>query len=219
MPAVRQPDPVRRGPGHPCPGVRARRPGRRRSGGGARSPGRDGRARHLSLVWVGRLGRRRATAASGWCAGGAVTLPLAGLRVLDLSRLLPGGYCTLVLADLGADVVKIEEPGRGDYVRWSSPYASNGESGPHLALNRGKRSVTLNLKSAAGADILRELAGAADVLVESFRPGVLDRLGVGYAALAAGAANRRHRRRWTAGAGGDPGGVAGARGHRRGPVL
>src|SRR5664280_1087499 len=162
MPAVRQPDPVRRGPGHPCPGVRARRPGRRRSGGGARSPGRDGRARHLSLVWVGRLGRRRATAASGWCAGGAVTLPLAGL---------------------GADVVKIEEPGRGDYVRWSSPYASTGESGPHLALNRGKRSVTLNLKSTAGADILRELAGAADVLVESFRPGVLDRLGVGYAAL------------------------------------
>ena len=112
-----------------------------------------------------------------------MTLPLAGLRVLDLSRLLPGGYCTLVLADLGADVVKIEEPGRGDYVRWSSPYASTGESGPHLALNRGKRSVTLNLKSAAGADILRELAGAADVLVESFRPGVLDRLGVGYAAL------------------------------------
>src|SRR5450759_2859674 len=96
LPAVRQPDPVRRGPGHPRPGVRACRPGRRRSGGGARSPGRDGRARHLSLVWVGRLGRRRAPAASGWGAGGAVTLPLAGLRVLDLSRLLPGGYCTLV---------------------------------------------------------------------------------------------------------------------------
>ncbi|HEU0129601.1 MAG TPA: CaiB/BaiF CoA-transferase family protein [Mycobacteriales bacterium] len=111
-------------------------------------------------------------------------LPLAGLRVLDLSRLLPGGYCTLLLADLGADVLKVEEPGKGDYLRWMPPYASTGEGGMHLALNRGKRSLTLNLKTERGRDLLRDLARDADVLVESFRPGVMDRLGVGHAALA-----------------------------------
>jgi crotonobetainyl-CoA:carnitine CoA-transferase CaiB-like acyl-CoA transferase len=112
-----------------------------------------------------------------------VTLPLAGLQVLDLSRLLPGGYCTLVLADLGADVLKIEEPGKGDYIRWLTPMTSSGESGPHLALNRGKRSMTLNLKTDEGRALLRDLARTADVLVESFRPRVMDRLGVGYEAL------------------------------------
>lgn len=111
--------------------------------------------------------------------------PLAGLRVLDLSRLLPGGYATMVLADLGADVVKVEEPGRGDYLRWFPPFTSSGLGGPHLALNRGKRSITVDLKHPAGRQVLRDLARGADVLVESFRPGVLDRLGVGYAELAA----------------------------------
>jgi crotonobetainyl-CoA:carnitine CoA-transferase CaiB-like acyl-CoA transferase len=106
--------------------------------------------------------------------------PLAGLRVLDLSRLLPGGYATLILADLGADVIKVEEPGRGDYIRWMPPFASTGESGAHLALNRGKRSLTCNLKTEDGREILRELVRTADVLVESFRPGVMARLGVGY---------------------------------------
>ena len=110
--------------------------------------------------------------------------PLAGVTVLDLSRLLPGGYCTLLLADLGADVVKVEEPGRGDYIRWSPPLVE-GTSAAHRALNRGKRSITLNLKSAQGPDVLRRLAADADIVVESFRPGVLDRLGVGYAALSA----------------------------------
>src|SRR5437764_3095256 len=109
--------------------------------------------------------------------------PLAGTRVLDLSRLLPGGYCTLLLADLGADVIKVEEPGKGDYIRWMPPYTSDGQSAPHLMLNRGKRSVTCNLKSDDGRAFLRDLARDADVLIESFRPGVLDRLGVGYEAL------------------------------------
>jgi crotonobetainyl-CoA:carnitine CoA-transferase CaiB-like acyl-CoA transferase len=110
-------------------------------------------------------------------------LPLAGLRVLDLSRLLPGGYATLVLADLGADVLKVEEPGKGDYLRWMPPYAATGEGAMHLALNRGKRSLTLNLKLSQGRDLLRRLVRDADVLVESFRPGVMDRLGVGWEVL------------------------------------
>ncbi len=108
--------------------------------------------------------------------------PLAGLVVLDLTRLLPGGYCTLLLSDLGAGVIKVEEPGRGDYIRWTPPLV-DGESAAHRALNRGKRSITLNLKDPAGVAILRRLAARADVLVESFRPGVTDRLGVGHAEL------------------------------------
>ena len=111
-----------------------------------------------------------------------MTGPLGDVTVLDLTRLLPGGYCTLLLGDLGADVIKVEEPGRGDYIRWTPPIV-DGESAAHRALNRGKRSVTLNLKSPEGVDILRRLAATADVLVESFRPGVMDRLGVGYEAL------------------------------------
>jgi crotonobetainyl-CoA:carnitine CoA-transferase CaiB-like acyl-CoA transferase len=109
--------------------------------------------------------------------------PLSGIRVLDLTRLLPGGYCTLLLADLGADVIKVEEPSRGDYIRWAPPLVDD-ESAAHRALNRGKRSMTLNLKEPAGADLLRRLVRVADVLVESFRPGVMERLGVGFGALA-----------------------------------
>jgi crotonobetainyl-CoA:carnitine CoA-transferase CaiB-like acyl-CoA transferase len=108
--------------------------------------------------------------------------PLDGVRILDLTRLLPGNYCTLLLADLGADVVKVEEPERGDYIRWTPPLI-DGEGAAHRALNRGKRSVTVNLKSAEGTGVLRRLVKQADALVESFRPGVLDRLGVGYRAL------------------------------------
>jgi len=96
--------------------------------------------------------------------------PLDGVRVLDLSRLLPGPYATLVLSDLGADVVKVEDPEPGDYLREISP-------GMFAALNRGKRSVVLDLKSAPGAAQFRSLCARADVLVESFRPGVLERLG------------------------------------------
>jgi crotonobetainyl-CoA:carnitine CoA-transferase CaiB-like acyl-CoA transferase len=110
--------------------------------------------------------------------------PLAGLKILDLTRLLPGGYCTLLFADMGADVIKVEEPGKGDYIRWMPPMAGDVSSG-HLALNRGKRSMTLNLKHPEGAGILRRLARGVDVVVESFRPGVMDRLGVGYDVLSA----------------------------------
>ncbi|HXJ63100.1 MAG TPA: CaiB/BaiF CoA-transferase family protein [Actinomycetota bacterium] len=112
-----------------------------------------------------------------------MSAPLEGVRVLDLTRLLPGGYATLLMADLGADVVKVEEPVRGDYIRWMPPIV-DGESTGHRSLNRGKRSVVVNLKDPAGAALLRRLAPGFDVLVESFRPGVMDRLGVGPQALA-----------------------------------
>jgi alpha-methylacyl-CoA racemase len=113
--------------------------------------------------------------------------PLSGLTVLDLSRLLPGGFCSLLLADFGADVIKVEDTGMGDYVRWSPPYIEGVEPSSRgalfLALNRGKRSIRINLKSDAGKQVLLRLVRDADVLLESFRPGVLDRLGVGYERL------------------------------------
>ena len=111
-----------------------------------------------------------------------MTGALEGLRILDLTRLLPGGYATLILADLGADVIKIEEPGKGDYIRWTPPIV--GEfSASHIALNRNKRSVTLNLKKDEGRDTFLKLAEGADVVIESFRPGVMERLGVGWSKL------------------------------------
>jgi len=109
-------------------------------------------------------------------------LPLAGVRVLDLSRLLPGPYASLVLADLGADAVKVEDPGGGDWLRWVPPLAGE-QSGAFHALNRNKRSLALDLRRPGGAAAFRRLARGADVVLESFRPGVLDRLGVGWAAL------------------------------------
>ncbi|HWE10206.1 MAG TPA: CaiB/BaiF CoA-transferase family protein [Solirubrobacteraceae bacterium] len=118
-----------------------------------------------------------------------MSLPLDGLTVLDLSRLLPGGFCSLLLADFGADVIKVEDTGAGDYVRWSPPRyegaAPSASSALFLSLNRGKRSIRLNLKTEAGRDVLLRLARNADVLLESFRPGVMDRLGVGYERLRA----------------------------------
>jgi len=111
-------------------------------------------------------------------------LPLTGLRVLDLSRLLPGPYASLVLADLGADVVKVEDPKGGDYLRWIPPLAGE-QSGAFHVLNRNKRSLALDLKAPAGVEVLLRLARHADVLLESFRPGVLERLGAGPAALRA----------------------------------
>ena len=100
---------------------------------------------------------------------------LDGLRVLDLSRLLPGGFCSLLLADFGADVIKVEDTGMGDYVRAEPP--------AFHALNRGKRSISIDLKHPDGRDALLRLARGADVLLESFRPGVMNRLGVGYERL------------------------------------
>lgn len=110
-------------------------------------------------------------------------LPLSGLKVLDLSRLLPGPYATLVLADLGADVVKIEDPEGGDYIRHMGAMAGE-QSSLFVALNRNKRSITLDLRQAEDAARLKALVRDADVLVESFRPGVMDKLGCGYEALA-----------------------------------
>jgi crotonobetainyl-CoA:carnitine CoA-transferase CaiB-like acyl-CoA transferase len=109
--------------------------------------------------------------------------PLEGIRVLDLTRLLPGPYGTMLLADLGAEVIKIEEPGQGDYARWYSVRMGN-IGARHLLLNRNKKSMTLNLKNPKGRDILiRMVEDGADVLIEQFRPGVMDRLGVGYSTL------------------------------------
>ena len=112
-----------------------------------------------------------------------MTGPLQGIRVLDLSRLLPGGFCSLLLADYGADVLKVEDTGGGDYIRWAPPRHAGVEpsaaSAPFLSLNRGKRSIRLDLKVREGRDVLLRLAREHDVLLESFRPGVLDRLGVG----------------------------------------
>jgi crotonobetainyl-CoA:carnitine CoA-transferase CaiB-like acyl-CoA transferase len=110
--------------------------------------------------------------------------PLAGTIILDLTRLLPGGFCTLILADLGADVIKIEEPGRGDYLRAFPPLGAT-QSVLFTALNRGKRSLTLNLKAPEGRAILLDLAWRADVLIETYRPGVLARLGLDYPTLQA----------------------------------
>jgi crotonobetainyl-CoA:carnitine CoA-transferase CaiB-like acyl-CoA transferase len=108
----------------------------------------------------------------------------AGLRVLDLSRLLPGPYCSLLFADLGADVIKVEEPGRGDYARRTPPFWRDSDVGAYfLLLNRNKRSVAVDLKAEAGKAIFRRLVRTADVLLESFRPGVMDRLGLGWEAL------------------------------------
>jgi alpha-methylacyl-CoA racemase len=109
-------------------------------------------------------------------------MPLTGIRVLDLTRLLPGAYCTLLLADMGADVIKVEEPGAGDYMRWTPPIVA-GQSALFSAINRNKRSVTLNLKSELGRDLLLRLVDGADVLVEGNRPGVMARLGLGWDAL------------------------------------
>ncbi|MBE7449708.1 MAG: CoA transferase [Kofleriaceae bacterium] len=109
---------------------------------------------------------------------------LDGIRVLDLSRLLPGPFLTMILADLGADVVKIEDPRVGDYIRAFPPQKA-GMSGRYLAVNRGKRSLALDLKDGKARDAFLRLAARADVVVESFRPGVMDKLGVGWSALSA----------------------------------
>ncbi len=109
-------------------------------------------------------------------------MPLTGIRVLDLTRLLPGPFCTMLLADMGADVIKVEEPSTGDYMRWTPPLV-DGQSALFNAINRNKRSLTLNLKSDAGRDLLLRLVERSDVLVEGNRPGVMDRLGLGWPVL------------------------------------
>lgn len=104
---------------------------------------------------------------------------LSGFKVLDLSRLLPGPFCSMLLADMGADVIKVEDPKQGDYIRWWPPKIGQ-NSGFHVVLNRNKRSFTLNLKAPEGREIFHKLVVDADVLLEGFRPGVMQRLGLGY---------------------------------------
>ncbi len=117
-------------------------------------------------------------------------LPLQGIRILDLTRAMAGPYCTMMLGDLGADVIKVERPGRGDESRgWGPPFVGEpygpypGESAYFVSANRNKRSIMVNMKSPAGLDIVRRLAANSDVFVENFRTGVLDSMGLGYEQL------------------------------------
>src|SRR3954465_1083325 len=111
--------------------------------------------------------------------------PLAGLTVLDFTRVLSGPYCTMLLADMGARVIKLEQPGKGDDTRaWGPPFLE-GESAYFLSINRNKESVTLDFKQPEGRAVLEQLIATADVLVENFRPGTLTKLGLDYASLAA----------------------------------
>ena len=111
-----------------------------------------------------------------------MAMPLAGIRILDLTRVLAGPYCTMVLADLGAEVIKIEPSGTGDDSRAFGPFI-RGESSYFLSLNRNKKSLTLNLKTDDGKSILKSLAKQVDILIENFRPGTMKKLGLDYATL------------------------------------
>src|SRR3954470_15246523 len=110
--------------------------------------------------------------------------PLSGIRIVDLTRVVAGPYCTMMLGDMGAEVLKIEEPERGDDTRAWGPYLE-GQSSFYFQLNRSKKSVALDLKTPSGADALRDLIASADVLIENFRPGSLSQLGFGYTDVAA----------------------------------
>src|SRR5882724_9816064 len=113
-----------------------------------------------------------------------MTSPLNGITILDLTRVLSGPYCTMLLGDMGARVIKIEQPRGGDDTRhWGPPFIS-GESAYFLSVNRNKESVTLDFKNPKGGEILERLIAASDVVVENVRPGTLARLGFDYAALA-----------------------------------
>jgi len=111
--------------------------------------------------------------------------PLEGLTVLDFTRVLSGPYCTMLLADMGARVIKLEHPGRGDDTRaWGPPFVQ-GESAYFLSINRNKESLTLDLKNPSARPVLESLLERTDVIVENFRPGTMDRLGLSYEVLAA----------------------------------
>src|SRR2546423_15248669 len=106
--------------------------------------------------------------------------PLDGIRVVDLSRILAGPYCTMMLGDMGAEVIKIEQPGSGDDTRtWGPPWAG-GESAYYLAINRNKRSVTVNLKHPRGRALVEQLVARSDVLLENFKAGGLAAMGLSY---------------------------------------
>jgi len=112
-------------------------------------------------------------------AGEQGSRALEGMVVLDASQIMAGPFCTLLLADMGADVIKVERPDGGDDTRRMGPPFIAGESAAFLAMNRNKRSLALNLKTEEGKDLFRRLARRADVLVENFRPGTMERLGLG----------------------------------------
>src|SRR6202048_4519408 len=109
--------------------------------------------------------------------------PLAGLKVIDLTHVMAGPTCTLMLADMGADVIKIEKTPQGDDTRHMVPPKIGDETAAFLMMNRNKRGMVIDLKTPGGAKVLRRLIASADVLVENFAPGVLERLGFGYEAL------------------------------------
>lgn len=118
------------------------------------------------------------TTESGWAG------PLQGIRVLDLTRVLAGPSAALALADLGAEVIKVEPPGGGDETRSFPPFRE-GESHYFLAINRGKKSIVIDLKTEEGAQLVKDLAAKCDILIENYRPGVMERLGLGYDVLSA----------------------------------
>jgi len=105
--------------------------------------------------------------------------PLEGIKVLDLSRILAGPYCTMILSELGAEIIKVELPEKGDDSRHYGPF-KNGQSVYFISINRGKKSMTLNLKSTEGIKILKEMVKKFDILIENFRPGTMEKLGIGY---------------------------------------
>jgi crotonobetainyl-CoA:carnitine CoA-transferase CaiB-like acyl-CoA transferase len=111
--------------------------------------------------------------------------PLEGLRVLDLTRVLSGPYCTMLLGDLGAEVIKVERPGEGDDTRAFAPPYQGDQAAYFLSINRNKKSITLDMKGERGKEVLWRLVEKSDVLVENFRPGAMDRLGFGYEAVSA----------------------------------
>jgi len=108
--------------------------------------------------------------------------PLKGLKILDLTRVLAGPYCTMILGDLGADIIKVEIPGKGDDSRHFGPYIKD-ESAYFMSLNRNKRSITMNLKHEDGKTLLKDLVKEVDVIVENYRPGTMEKLGLGYDVL------------------------------------
>ena len=114
-----------------------------------------------------------------------MTRPLEGVRVLDLSIALTGPYVATLMADQGADVIKVERPGIGDIARWIG-VSVNGMSALYLMCNRGKRSIAVDIQTADGVAIVKDLARRADVILQNFRPGVMNRLGLGYEALRRG---------------------------------
>src|SRR5262245_30809289 len=113
-----------------------------------------------------------------------MTLALEGMRVLEITQVMSGPFCGLLLADMGADVIKVEKP-QGDDSRRMVPPTINAESAPFMAINRNKRGIALDLKTGQGKEVFRQLAARADVLIENFRPGTMDGLGLGYDALSA----------------------------------